>query len=186
LYDPLTEHAATFPAWTGGRSFQRWLRRWSRRLGIELPLTRERGHRVFETELALVVAGGLLAVFLLVQGDRFLRRYARWWLGRTAAAGQRTKAPAFYRRLERLLIRAGLSRREGQTAQELAAVAEQRLAGSNGRPGVAKLPARIVEAYYRVRFGGGRLDRQESEAIEHALVALGPAFKQAKRHRNRQ
>ena len=36
----------------------------------------------------------------------------------------------------------------------------------------SSLPRRIVEALYRVRFGGVTLDSAEAEAVEHALVEL--------------
>ena len=43
---------------------------------------------------------------------------------------------------------------------------------------VAALPAELVDVYYRVRFGGDRLDNREMDAIEHALEVLAPAVNQ--------
>jgi hypothetical protein len=183
FYDPLTSKATALPSWLEARSFHRWLRRWSARLGVELPSPRDRaGRRVFEGSLALLVAGGVLMIFLLVQGallaGRLLRR---WLLWRSAAGIAVSKSPEFYRRLERLLARMALRRRRGQTPQELANVAEDRLADSYAKNAVAHLPLDIVETYYRVRFGEERLDKREMAAIEQALAALVPAVSQARK-----
>ena len=45
---------------------------------------------------------------------------------------------------------------------------------------VAHLPRRIVDAFYRVRFGGHALDNPEADAVEHALVELERALAHAR------
>jgi len=90
-------------------------------------------------------------------------------------------APAFYQRLERLLARLPLVRKEGQTANELATVAQARLMEAEGAVLAARVPSEVVAAYYRVRFGGHRLDKSETEAIEQALAALAPAVRHVKK-----
>ena len=182
IYDPLTAQATALPIWLEGRGFQRWVRRWSARLGIDFDPPQGRGGpRVFESTLALVVAGGILVVLGLVQGGLAVRRRVmQWWRGRRQSQPNIAAAPAFYLKLEKLLAHLPLRRRAGQTPQELAAVAEQRLAGGpNG--GVAHVPAEIVAAYNRVRFGSARLDKSQTAAIEHALESLAPAVSQKSR-----
>jgi len=76
-----------------------------------------------------------------------------------------------------MLAGLGLKRSRGQTPRELAADAAKRLADGQASA-AAQLPAELVDTYYRVRFGGDRLDKNEIEAIEHALAVLAPAVSQ--------
>jgi hypothetical protein len=108
------------------------------------------------------------------------RRLARWLPSTVGGKGAASIAPAFYRRFERLLSRLGLRRNQGQTANELASAAARRLAAGNGHA-AAGLPAEVVAAYYRVRFGGQRLDKTEAEAIEQSLAVLGTSVIQAQK-----
>ncbi|MEX0977596.1 MAG: transglutaminaseTgpA domain-containing protein [Pirellulales bacterium] len=123
--------------------------------------------------------GGLVAVgfSLLVVGAFFAARFLvrvmldRGWLGQ----GRRTQTPPvleIYRRLETALARVGLAREPTQTAHEFALVAGGELAERVEYRRVAHLPRRIVDSFYRVRFGGRALDNQEAEAVEHALTEL--------------
>jgi hypothetical protein len=79
------------------------------------------------------------------------------------------------------LARLPLRRARGQTPRELATAAERRLSNGAVRLDVAHAPAAIVDAYYRVRFGGDRLDKNETEQIEQALASLIPAVSQAQK-----
>ncbi len=63
-------------------------------------------------------------------------------------------------------------RLRGQTPLEFAVAAGGDLAESVEVARLAPLPRRVVEALYRVRFGGHSLDNTEAEALEHALVEL--------------
>jgi transglutaminase-like putative cysteine protease len=130
--------------------------------------------------------GGLVAIgfSLFMVGMYFgLRSVARamlrrGWLGQ----GSRDGPPPvleMYRRLEAALGRLGLSRRPAQTAHEFALAAGGELAERMDYRRVAHLPRRIVESFYRVRFGGCALDNDESMAVEHALAELERATAQA-------
>jgi hypothetical protein len=77
-----------------------------------------------------------------------------------------------YRRLETALARKGFQRPAGQTAHEFAILAGGHLAESIELNRVSHLPRRIVEAFYRVRFGGRTLDNREAESVELALREL--------------
>jgi transglutaminase-like putative cysteine protease len=77
-----------------------------------------------------------------------------------------------YRRLEAALARHGYQRHPAQTAYEFALVAGGDLAESIEHRRLSHLPRRVVEAFYRVRFGGRTLDSHEAEAVEHALGEL--------------
>jgi hypothetical protein len=84
-------------------------------------------------------------------------------------------------RLEKVLLRLHLRRRAGQTPRELAADAGKQLAGRKHEPASSKLPGEIVAAYYRVRFGGDRLDKNETAAIEQDLAELTRAVREKNR-----
>jgi hypothetical protein len=77
-----------------------------------------------------------------------------------------------YRRLEAALARAGMVRYPAQTAHEYAVAAGGELAERVEYRRVAHLPRRIVESFYRVRFGSRTLDSQEAKAVEQALGEL--------------
>ena len=76
-----------------------------------------------------------------------------------------------YRRLEAALGKAGADGNR-ETAYEFALTAGGELAERIEHRRVSHLPRRVVEAFYRVRFGGHTLDNLEAEAVEHALVEL--------------
>jgi hypothetical protein len=180
VYDPLTARAAIIPSWIEARSFQRWLRQLSRRWGIDLAPGRDRGGgRAFEASLAIVVTGGLIMLFIVGQGLRMMwHAVARWRARRGALSRAGSHAPDFYWQLERALARLPIIRDSGQTPLELAATAGDRLLARDGAALAARVPAELVSAYYRVRFGGYRLDKKEMQAIEQALVALNAAVRQ--------
>jgi hypothetical protein len=184
LFDPLTERAAVLPAWVESRSLKNLLRRWSMRLGLDFTMQRDGGgRRFFEGSLALLVAALLLGALALAQAARMAWRVAsNRWRGRRGARGlSGSQAPEFYVRLERVLGRLHLRRRAGQTPRELAADAGQRLGASLGMPARKELPGEIVAAYYRVRFGGDRLDKNEMATIEQDLAELGRAIRERNR-----
>ncbi|REK06699.1 MAG: DUF3488 domain-containing protein [Planctomycetota bacterium] len=100
--------------------------------------------------------------------EMFLHR-GRWGAKKGADA-----APVLemYRRLEAALERAGLSRPAAQTAYEFALAAGGELAERIEHRRLAHLPRRVVESFYRVRFGNRPLDTQEAQAVENALTEL--------------
>ena len=75
-----------------------------------------------------------------------------------------------------------LVRHRGQTPRELAAAAQARLLTFDGAALAAQVPEEVVAAYYRVRYGGCRLDKNEMAAIEQALAALNAAVRQKDAH----
>ncbi len=120
----------------------------------------------------------VLALLLLLATGygayRFLLAPALESLSGRARRGAR-RAPVrveFYRRFEAVLARRGLIRPASRTQREFAVRAGQELAQRAGDPRVALLPVRVAEAFYRVRFGGATLDKQEREAVEQALSQL--------------
>ena len=86
--------------------------------------------------------------------------------------GKRRERVEFYERLEAILARYGLVRGSQQTPLEFAlAAGAQMVAESATRPH-ATLPRRIVEAYYRVRFGRQVLDAEEAHTVGQQLARL--------------
>lgn len=152
--------ALTDPAW--------WRSVWARLWG---GLAAAGGAAVAGVGLVLLAAGAVLYWGLVV--------LARRWAGQGGSPGSRQfrlgkgdrHLVAFYRRLEVILKRHGLERRTSQTPRELAEAA-LRVLQTRHPPELAQAPLWIVEAYYRVRFGGKPLDKPQAEAIEQALAAL--------------
>jgi hypothetical protein len=105
------------------------------------------------------------------------RRRRRGVVAAPAATGRRIVAPPvdFYVRLEQVLSRYRLRRTPEQTQREFVQTACGELAESPATRGVASLPRPIVEAFYRVRFGGRPLDDDERREVELALSALAAA-----------
>lgn len=102
-------------------------------------------------------------------------RSARWgrWLRRRRPRS--TRVP-FYDALERLLARQGLLRSAGQTPREFAFAVGGELAERIETQAVAGVPRRIVEMFYRVRFGGRALQADELQAVEQELKRLAQAL----------
>lgn len=122
-----------------------------------------------------------LSVLLVAVGYGGGRLFWNVWAARLQTQGgperQRPRSMvAFYRRLEAILARRGLVRGASQTQREFAARAGQALPQSVHSLRLAKLPGEIVEAFYRVRFGGQPLDKQGAEAVEQALAQLDGAI----------
>ncbi len=70
------------------------------------------------------------------------------------------------------MARQGLRRAAGQTPREFAQAAAEQIVRHTGRPDLAGVPGRVVDAFYRVRFGGLPLDNPQREAVEHGLAEL--------------
>ncbi len=187
IYEPMSDRTiAALPTWVDGRYVRGMLRRIARRLGIDgtpLGLNRGPAAKTFDWRSGMLLTALIVAAVIAVQGLIWIVN--RQWSKRGGAGmttrSRRPVAPPFYRRLESLLARLPVRRARGQTARELAAEAADRLNHGGPRAAAAGLPREIVEAYYRVRFGGAALDSQEQAAIEHALAELTPAVQQAQR-----
>jgi hypothetical protein len=176
VVDPATASALDFlPQWIDARSTDRWFRQLSQRLGLPVPRRPVRAPgRLFDWRLAAVVMGAMVLVIALAQLGAAMRRWLPSWLGWHDRRGSFHQPPTFYRRLEALLARMHLRRDRGQTASEFAEAAREKLA-VGALPEVAQLPPEIVQAYYRVRFGGESLDNSQTVAVEKALAQLAPA-----------
>jgi transglutaminase-like putative cysteine protease len=129
----------------------------------------------FVSICALLLAAA--AAVMLAKGlIRQLRRLARQV---APFVGSRASNSEIYGRLERVLAQHGYRRASGQTPYEFALAAGGDLAERAGCSPLAALPRRVVEAFYRVRFGGHPLDSAEAQAVEHALSALERGLGQA-------
>jgi transglutaminase-like putative cysteine protease len=118
---------------------------------------------------AMVLAGLLVLAYRLFR--IVLRRLLRL-AARTRRLVGAAAAVEFYRRLETVLARFGLTRPAHQTQREFAHRAGTKIAISTGQAHLADLPGEIAEAFYYVRFGGAALDNHRSEAVEQALGQL--------------
>ena len=172
IYEPLTD--GTTAAVDAIISPQAWRARWralgNSHLGVFWEWYRRHW---FSGWGGLVAAGFSLVVFTLVWGARrLIGALRRWGLVGPRRASDDPPVLEMYRRLEAALGKHGLQRHPAQTAYEFAVVAGGDLAESIEHCRLAPLPRRIVEVFYRVRFGGRTLDNLEANAVEHALVEL--------------
>jgi len=107
---------------------------------------------------------------------------SRWqWRRSQGESARRRSAPTvtveFYKRLEAALNQLGLSRSIGQTPRELAFQAGERLAALSPQADAAQLPSRIVEVFYRVRFGQNDLANRDRTEIDGLLARLEEAVR---------
>jgi len=82
----------------------------------------------------------------------------------------------FYTKLEALLARHGWTRSDGKTQREFALEVNADLVHSFSQRAVAAIPRRLVESFYRVRFGGEALDVDETQSLERSLEDLERAL----------
>ncbi len=120
----------------------------------------------------------LLGVFVYRSGRRAVKP-ARRWLARRFDRTQRHyyRRIRFYERFEELLAEHRLERAANQTPREFALSVGGQFAESHATQHVAALPRRIVEAFYRVRFGARDLDDSESQTVDQAITELADALK---------
>jgi transglutaminase-like putative cysteine protease len=117
-------------------------------------------------------AGVVVVIVLGVRRARGLGPLVRWLARRFRMRGRRPMRVGFYERLEHTLAAYGLRRSVQQTPLEFAlAAGAEMVATAELRPH-ATLPRQIVEAYYRVRFGGRSLSAREQTAVDEALGRL--------------
>ncbi|HEV3417449.1 MAG TPA: DUF3488 and transglutaminase-like domain-containing protein [Pirellulales bacterium] len=120
--------------------------------------------------IALVVLA--FAAWLVYRLMRLIVRISFRLIKRRRTAAAVRSRVEFFRRFEALLARHGIRRAPGQTQLELAHRAAARLTASFGPRRAAALPARIVSAFYRVRFGHATLDAAEALAVEQMLTEV--------------
>lgn len=82
----------------------------------------------------------------------------------------------FYRRLEELLGQLGMKRAASDTPREFALKAADQLSVDSFPSAIRSVPAKIVDALYRVRFGRLELPPDGAEAIEDELRDLERAI----------
>lgn len=108
---------------------------------------------------------------------------AGWWLARHRPwrrwRGSRAPAPTvpFYDRLLAILDRrCQLRPLPSQTAREFAEAARDRLSGHAAAAGLAELPGRVADLFYRVRYGRRPLRDEEQQELERQLAQLDAAL----------
>jgi transglutaminase-like putative cysteine protease len=116
----------------------------------------------------------VLSLFLITGSVLAVRRVVRWLRSRRQGVrddhDEQASAVAAYRRLVDLLGRIGLKRPAPETPREFARRAADSLSARG--PDQAALPDRVVEAFYRVRFGDQPLAPDEVDRLETDLDAL--------------
>jgi transglutaminase-like putative cysteine protease len=102
-----------------------------------------------------------------------VRLLVRWWRGADDDSAGLTAGILFYRRLAQLLASCDLQRTSSETQHEFA-VRASRFLSTKGGPTqmVADVPERVVDAFYRVRFGHLDLDPDTMNALETELDLL--------------
>src|SRR5262249_55763679 len=102
-----------------------------------------------------------------------IRRIATWLRGDDARAALLTVGAGYYRRMAQLLAECGLERPPAETQAEFAQRAYLFLAGGgSATEAVAEVPALVVDAFYRVRFGHLDLDPEDLRIVESRLDEL--------------
>ena len=125
----------------------------------------------------LVASGLCFLFFVFYEGARLAwRRMRRWSVLHRYTAHDHTMRVPFFLQFQRVLRRHGITRLPGQTPRELAISVGGQLAESPRSRAAAPLPRHIVDAFYRVRFGGQTLDNQEVKTVEHLLAELNAAL----------
>jgi protein-glutamine gamma-glutamyltransferase len=96
-----------------------------------------------------------------------------WWRGPTDDSAGLTAGILFYRRLAQMLADYDLERTPAETQNEFALRASRFLTGQPAPiQAVAEVPQKIVEAFYRVRFGHRDLDPDTLKELEENLDLL--------------
>jgi hypothetical protein len=168
------------PLWLESSNLPIWRRLWSL-VGHDPADEAAQKATVFDWRLAIIAFSvlALLAVVLHL-GVWGWPKWRAWRMRQIKSSHKSALGPPdFYVRLLGQLAKLNLRRRSGQTAQELATAARLRLVASPESSTAARLPDQIVAAYYRVRFGGAALDKNEQEAIEQALSQIVSAVHHA-------
>lgn len=102
-----------------------------------------------------------------------IRRIATWLRGDDARAALLTVGAGYYRRMAQLLAECGLERPPAETQAEFAQRAYLFLTGGgSATEAVAEVPALVVDAFYRVRFGHLDLDSEDLRILESRLDEL--------------
>ena len=135
----------------------------------------------FSWQGLLVACVGVLVATGGYRGSKRAIKPVRRWVSKRwqRALGRSGPKFEFYERFEALLAQRHWVRAASQTQREFALSLGGQFAESPATKQAAALPRRIVETFYRVRFGGRRLDNSESQAVEQAISDLAAALKAA-------
>jgi transglutaminase-like putative cysteine protease len=190
IYRPVIQRVQTFAdnvqltaqGLAGKLDWDDLVRRYVAWFGVERP----ESTFPWKTSLILVSLGATWLVLVRIawrnwHARGYGRQLALWlvnlgWSGRKRRGSMPAARAArvdFFRRFEKLLARRRFRRRLTQTQREFVFEVGR-------RAGAGALLDRVVEAYYRVRFGGRPLDSEELAAIEKTLEELGQTL--ARRH----
>jgi transglutaminase-like putative cysteine protease len=148
------------------------------------------GFALIRDRLAWLVAAAILLVAAVAWVGRRIWRRIRpvsadgpaphdpWWRRRRRPpeGGRRRMRVEFYEQFEALLARYGICRSGHETQREFANDAAGRLLLMPWAQHIAALPGRIVEVFYRVRFGNRDLETTDSRQMEHAIRELSQAL----------
>jgi transglutaminase-like putative cysteine protease len=135
----------------------------------------------FQSLGAFISLRGFLVSFLVLSlvaaAFRFLlwlgKRLLRWWRGPIDDTVGLLPGILFYRRLAQMLAEMELRRNSAETQSEFAVRASRFLGGrGDGAEAVAEVPRKVVDAFYRVRFGHLDLDPGTLEELEENLDSL--------------
>jgi protein-glutamine gamma-glutamyltransferase len=170
IYQPIADAARSL--WKMATSARRWQTMFDS-VSVALYLD----HLGREAKWVLLGVVGFMVMLLLAGVGLLLVRIVRRLWSRSTGnhsrrRGRRGVEVASYKRFEGLMARQGLVRAPSQTQQEFAAAAGNRLASLTGEMRLATLPALIVDAFYRVRFGRTPLDNRQTQAVEQALAEI--------------
>lgn len=118
-----------------------------------------------------------IAIVVLTIAFYVIRYAGRFLWGWTKSVWNRSEhrhAPKieFYRRLESILSKHGIHRELTQTPSEFAALAKLQLLDRNADSTTADIPSKVVQHFYRVRFGDDRLDTNDLQRLENWLGSL--------------
>lgn len=134
------------------------------------------------------VQGGLVAfVFMLLMVTLvFLLRKAKQFIQRLFAARNnrmhRRRQVEFYERFLALCERRHLIKQPAQTPREFAGQVTLTWNDLLSAEGFARLPSKIVERFYDIRFGEKILPDDEEQQLSQALAQLEQAFRPAATH----
>lgn len=130
--------------------------------------------------VAIFFGAAITAVVFVVRMRKRIWRRFRTLLARRRS--NRGICIAFYVRFENLCRQLGLVRTQGQTQREFAGTVGPRIREAVvSADGLPELPSRLVEFFYRVRFGEEQLSPAVVEEIDHSLTRLETALRKSKR-----
>jgi protein-glutamine gamma-glutamyltransferase len=136
------------------------------------------------TVRGLLVAASFLVI---LAGILYLVRHRRQWWNRLRNLGKRRDIErqihiAFYERFEELCRQLGLVRPRTQTQREFALAVGPRIQQVIESPdGLPELPPRLVEFFYRARFGEEELSTPVIDELYRDMSALEQAIKKPRR-----